>query len=472
MTPMVRFVVPLFAASLCAGCTLTTATGFEECDTNADCGEGRICVEHYCLPNKTPPGCGTVYGRDEPNAIPFGAALPLTPGGQLDQSEQQGLNAFVMALDEINSNEGVAGRPFVLHVCDTAGDSDKLQSMATWLSDEKHIVTLFTSGSGQTIAASTVTVPRDILVMTATSTSPAITDLQDTHGGKVGLVWRTAPSDAIQGAVLADTLLNDTRGRFTGVNKVGIVYLNDPYGNGLSFVLIDALQQAKTVKPLSYERGGSIDTVISQLNDFDPDLTILVAFPDDAARILNAAATTQHLVKADGHRWFFTDSAKDPALFSSVNQLDEIDGALGSAPASGALANSPAYAQFEGNFISKYGVNPSQYSFTANSYDAIYVTALGAAWAAQDGSGEISGPRIAEGLTHLSSGPQLQLSPGQFISARSQLQNGMDIDIVGTSGNLNFNATTGEAAARIEVWSINVAGQKFDTDEVRDPPGG
>ena len=161
----------LAGASL-SGCTLTTG-GFHECDTNEDCNDGRICQQNYCVVNQVPEGCGTTYGRDEPNAISIGAAVPLTANGQIDQSEQQDFNSVLLALDEINQREGVNGRPFVLHFCDTGGDAEKVRTMAAWLADEKKATTIITSGSAQTIAAANVTIDKGVLLMTATATSPA-----------------------------------------------------------------------------------------------------------------------------------------------------------------------------------------------------------------------------------------------------------------------------------------------------------
>lgn len=463
----------VIVAFVMSGCSLTAAGDFHECDGNEQCGEGRICVENYCIPNKTPEGCGTVYGVEDADAIPLAAALPLTTDGTTtDESERQGLNAMLLALEEINQNQGVNNRPFLLHFCDTQGDSEKLKAMAGWLIDEKKALAIITSGSAQTIAASTVTVPKNTLLVSATATSPAIAAIQDTNGGSVGLVWRTAPSDAIQGSVIADLLLNDLR--FSAVSKVGLIYLNDPYGQGLSGVLNEAFSgQMKTFDSLSYPRGGEVGGVVAQLDALNPDLTILVAFPDDAARILNAATLTTNLSEAAGHRWFLTDSAKDPTLLGNLSSPSQLDTAFGTAPAQGQLVNSPAYAQFKGSFTSKFGVDPNQYSFTSNSYDAIYVIALGTAFAAQGGSGALTGARIADGLTRLSQGAKVNIAPDQFITAKGQLQAGVSIDLVGTSGSLNFDAATGEAPARIEVWKVKLPERTgFATEEVRDPPGG
>jgi branched-chain amino acid transport system substrate-binding protein len=84
--------------------------------------------------------------------------------------------------------------------------------------------------SGATIAsANSVAIPNGVVMVSPASTSPAITGLDDN-----GLVFRTAPSDARQGQVLADVLL----GR--GINNVAVSYTNNDYGKGFA----DAFQAA------------------------------------------------------------------------------------------------------------------------------------------------------------------------------------------------------------------------------------
>ena len=449
----------MLPAVLLSGCSLVVG-GFEECTQDGDCEGGRICQTGYCVVDPVPEGCGRTEGAvDVEGAMPLGAALPLTPDGQTDQSEVMGLNALLIGLDEVNQRD-----PFVLHVCDSAGDPQRVQAQVTWLTEQMGAKAVVTSGSGQTIAAASAAVPLGTLVMTATATSPELTVLQDQ-----GLVWRTAPSDAIQGAVIADLLLNGTAYfDASSVQKVGLVSLNDPYGQGLTAVLIDAFEgQTKTLSTHQYERAGSIDNIIDALDAADPDVTVLVAFPDDAARILNAATTRANLAPVSGHRWFFTDSAKDPALMRGLTTNGQIEGALGTAPAQGA---GPAYTQFATSFVSRFRVDPAQFSFTSHSYDAMYLLALGSMWAkGADGTGEVTGARIAEGLRQLSAGQALQFRPTDLTAMKAALQQGQTIDVRGASGELDFNPDTGEAPSPIEVW--RVVGEGFETVEAgRQPP--
>ena len=68
-------------------------------------------------------------------------------------------------------------------------------------------------------------------MMSPAATSPQITDLSDDD-----LLWRTAPSDAIQGAAIANYLLKETT-----FNRIAIINRNDVYGNGLRDAILDPL---------------------------------------------------------------------------------------------------------------------------------------------------------------------------------------------------------------------------------------
>ncbi|XXF79308.1 ABC transporter substrate-binding protein [Myxococcaceae bacterium GXIMD 01537] len=449
----------LIVAATLSGCSLTAAGGLTECETSAECGENRVCTEGFCLP--LPNGCGQSYGSTAPGAIQIGAVLPISvsatvPDAGVDESEVQGLNAILLALEEVNQR-GVGGKEFTLNLCDTAFDPARTKTQAQWLVDEKKVVAMLTAGSSQTLAATSVTLPKGVLTMSSSATALDITSVQDSYNGSTfGLLWRTSPTDAIQGAVIA-SLLQDTA-RFPNVQKVGILYLDDPYGQGLFNVVTEKLKGKKTTQAAFYTRRGEVSAAVSQINSFDPDVTVLVGFEDDARRIILAAAQQPNLSKASGHRWFFTDSVKDAGLLNDSTVRDQVNGTLGTAPAQGAGA---AFDSFRSRFRARYNnVDPSNFSFTSHAYDAMYLFALGASYAQGQG-GEVTGVKMAEGLTKVTGGTQkFQLTSSNFTQASAELAAGRSIDVEGASGSLDFNAA-GEAPSPIELWQVS--GSEFTT---------
>lgn len=450
--------------------------GFNECAQDSDCSGGRVCVgaspdggERYCVAQVIPEGCLGVpdagvlatYGpADAGNVIHLGAAYAVTSGtsGVSDTRVEQ-LNGVVLALEEINQRR-LVGQQVVLHVCDTNNDNERLRAQLAWMADTLHVPAVLIPSSSQVLAAASVTVPRGVLLMSPTATSTDITALAANTDAGTRMVWRTAPSDAIQAKAISDLMLGTSAfdAGLATKQKVGILYENDPYGQGLNASVLDALTGNKTVQSFQYARGGDITSAVSQLDGFHPDVTLLVAFPEDAPRIVTAGLSTSSLKPDAGHQWLFTDSAKDPKLYTQT-AAGVVEGNYGTAAAQGAGSQ---YAIFANSFQSRFGVNPDSYAFTAHNYDAMYVLAYGMAYAlGSNGQGALTGEHIAQGLAHLSSGTALKVGPTDFVNATSQLGAGGSIDITGTSGELNFNPVTGEAPSQIEIWQVR--GQSFVT---------
>jgi branched-chain amino acid transport system substrate-binding protein len=450
------------STALLTGCSFTTAGGLSECESSSDCDKDMVCSNNFCLPQ--PAGCGQVYGDTSADAVQIGAALPLSlsavdPTQGQDASEVQGLNAIRLALDEIN-DRGAAGKKLALNVCDTAGDTAITSKQTEWLVNEKKIVALLTAGSAQTLAAAAITLPKEVLTMSSSGTSPELTKREDNT--KLGLLWRTAPSDAIQGKVIANLLLNDPD--LSTVQKVGILYLDDAYGQGLFNVITETLGTRKTVKAVPYPRKTeSIDAPLAQIDTFDPDITVLVGFEDDASRFIKRAATSTNMKAGTGHRWFFTDSAKDAALLSDSTVRGQIQGAYGTAPAQGA---GQAFSSFQSRFVAKYNADPSNFSFTSHAYDSMYLFGLGVAYS-QGTSNTVTGLKMAEGLTKVSSGTSIQLTSSNFTQAASELAANRSIDVEGASGSLMFDAA-GEAPSPIELWQVE--GSTFKSVRNVPPP--
>ena len=443
---------------LATGCSFTAAGGLDECTTSADCGQDKVCTQGLCLP--LPEGCGTRYGSQDANAIQFGALFPIRlttqPGAGVDVSDEQASNAARLALEQINQRN-FKGRQFALQFCDTANDVERAKRQAEWLVKEKKVPALITAGSSQTLAvAQSVAIPNNVLVMSYSASSPELTTLPDKNGGAVGLLWRTAASDAIQGRVIAQLPRSDAR--FGNPKRVGIVYVNDPYGSGLYETLSTALSAGASPilnEGYRYERRGDVRDTISRLNTFDPDLTVLIAFADDATNILKEAATRPNLRRApDGnHRWFFSDSVKDVALLSDSTAAAQARDFYGTAPAQGAGS---AFRSFESAFVSAYSKNPSEYAYTSNAYDAAYLLALSAIYS-QGTTESVTGTRMAEGLTKMStgtSGTTTQLTSSNFIPLAAELDAGRSVNVEGASGRLDFN-DAGEAPAPVELWQVS-----------------
>ncbi|HVE84875.1 MAG TPA: ABC transporter substrate-binding protein [Myxococcales bacterium] len=461
--PARRWAIALAGAAVVVAasrCSLIIGN-FTECgDGLPPCASGRACQNGYCI--EIPEGCNGVpdagvlasYGPDSGNPIRIGMLYGITNGaGMVNQARVQQLNAVLLATDEINQRAGAGGRPFALQVCDTENNTTLAKAQAIWMAERMGIKALLVPTSSAVVALADDVHARDVLLMSPTATAKEVTALNNPDGG-VRLVWRTAPSDNIQAKAISDLLAGTSvyDAGLSGVSRVGIAYLDDPYGQGLNVALGAQLNGLKTLQPTFYARGGDVDASVATLNAFNPDLTVLVGFPDDVVRIVTKAAATTNLSRAAGHRWFFTDSAKDPAIVVN-SPAGELEGSFGTTPAQ---TSGPTYSDFQSRFLGRYGTDPSSYAFIAHTYDAMYVVALGCSFAVgSSGTSPLTGSRIAEGLSHLESGTVVPLGPTTFTTARGAVQGGGSVDIQGASGQLDFSPGTGEAPGAIELWQVD-----------------
>jgi serine/threonine protein kinase len=316
------------------------------------------------LPSVPPPpeGCGQVYGSHARDRILIGATMPLTLGNKADGGQNQLLSATLLALDEINQRDGVATRPFALSVCDNRGDLDRIKSQVRYLVEELKVPAVVTSWSAQTLLAMGITLPAGVLTITADATSPELRHVPDGLNGAPRLLWRTTPSDEIQSRVIADLLIHAPE--WSSIERVGIVYMDDPYGQGLAVPMSLLLRRgAKEVHAFQYAYRGDITATVKQLAATHPQITVVVGFPYDMVRILNMAATVPELTRAAGHRWFFTDAGKEQSIFT-VEHPDEIEGAHGTAPA---RPESDAYAAFSARFSARFHIDSGRTSPSPHS---------------------------------------------------------------------------------------------------------
>ena len=131
-----------------------------------------------------------------------------------------------LAIAEVNAAGGVMGHS----VTAVRGDSTCVDSNAATAAAERMVTAdgvvaiMGADCSGVTAAVlANVGVPNGVMMISPSATSPALTTAQDN-----GLFFRTAPSDARQGQLLAEQTIA------RGITSVATTYVNNDYGVGLS----------------------------------------------------------------------------------------------------------------------------------------------------------------------------------------------------------------------------------------------
>jgi branched-chain amino acid transport system substrate-binding protein len=391
--------------------------------------------------------CTRVYGASatdletfDQNTILLGSILPTT--GDLKTRGRKMEQAVELAVDEINMAGGILGKKIAVLFCDSATSYATAKRAMMHLIDLERVPAVIGPADSAVVIETFTDVAKEakLLVMSPFATSPQITDLSDND-----LLWRTAPSDAIQGAAIANYLLEE--GSF---HKIAIVNRNDTYGNGIrdaialplcdTFPCTDAMRFYNSVyDKKTWEKDQS--KIVAELEEFEPGITVVIGYFEDGGAFLELTKDTKmdRFVLTDG-----LDSDKLKDLDLSDKQLCRL---VGTRPG---LPSSRNYQSFSLRFSAKYGeVEP----YTANAYDATYLIAY--AIAATDTS-RPTGPDVAKGLRRLSKGETI--SPGTFDwdVATQMLSSSPDatINYEGASGPLDFDEN-GEAPSDIEGWAFN-----------------
>jgi len=452
----------------------------DQCESDADCdavGRGLRCDRGFCTKRdllQVDGPCDRIFGEDPRTADPgsvilIGSILPKS--GALGTQGQPMENGVELAVSQINQIGGVLGRKLGVLACDSGTNAAQAVASARHLIDVGNVDAIVGAGaSGTTIDAfSTVAKQAGVLMVSPSATSPAITNLPDD-----GLLWRTAPSDAIQGRAIAGYLLE--RG-FGPDAHIAIVNRDDAYGNGLALVIRQeycaALQTctAQTFQTEVYAGEGELAvigteqaTIVEDLVAYQPDAVVLIAFPEDGLQFLSLAS-------GKGFDFVLTDGTKDQGLLgahltSPPEGLPVIDdetlctlvGTNPSAPAA------MYFDAFSTAYTARFDVAPN--NFEAKAYDATY--AIGLAYAAATGAGvlaeDIDGRALAQGLTRLSAGDDVRFGIEDWNTGVTTLSSGdrSTVDISGASGPLDFNAVVGEAPGAIDLWRLDLDAPQDD----------
>ncbi len=438
------------------GCSVSQ--DYNQCQKDADCqpvgGTKRFCTgDHLCVAG-TPADklCTKMYpAQPSAGAVPVGVLAQLAT--DLGGTDTLLLSAIELAVDEVNTYAGAGQRPIVLHICDTtATDDDALKAMEI-LTRERNVVAVIGPTSSREVIAVAVEAGRaGVPLVSPSATASAISDLP-----QKGLIFRTAPSDNLQGPVLSHLVIKNGA-------KLALVFVDDAYGTGLSGAFVSGWAKGGVQNTPSFNRAvkeGDKAAVAKAVSDVLalPSLDYVVAIVSlDAAPLLegwrNLPFTTQILM---------TDGAKSDTLLALITEPNappamHFTRVHGTSPT--VSLSSSAYVTFQLAFSAKYnGMSPSSDPFTAYGYDCLYGVAVALGNAR---GGEVTGPVVAAGLARISGGDSLTpVGRASYLSAVQKMAAGKNVPLDGASGPVRFTVTGDRDQALFEEWGIDVDKKMF-----------
>lgn len=284
-------------------------------------------------------------------------------------------------------------------------------------------------------------------VISMSATSSSLTDLEPPATDQTpGLLWRTAPPDITQAA----TIVSDMQGR--ALTSIAIVYEQGPYGDGLATSVQAGFEAGGgSVVVFSFSSPSTRDDVIGLAGGTGVDEVLFVSSQtDDSVRFLGFANSS---TAYDTETLFLTDGAANSDLLLGIGGVSPsvYSRVRGTRPAP---PSGPVYDTFRSSFNARNpGYDADTLSYTAHSYDAGWLAVYGTAWAIYQESA-FAGRAVAHGLRHLSAGPSFQVRAGTWPSIREAFRAGDGVDVMGASGDLDYDPVTEETTGPIELWCI------------------
>ena len=384
-------------------------------------------------------------GGGEVGELKVGVLVPLTGG--LGPFGGPGAQAADLAAAQVNAAAGESGISISLVQEDTKSDAQAAQEAATKLIESDGVAAIAGPwGTDEvTATAENVTVPAGIPIVSPSATQPAITDLDDD-----GLVFRTPPSDAIQGRVLAQLVAREI-GADATLNTGG---RNDAYGTALVEEFTTAWEAGggTVAKNVPYNPlAASLNSEAQQLASGNPDGWMIIDYADDWAKMGPALVRTGNW---DPAKTFTGDGLKSNNLPARIGK-PATEGMRATAPTS---VDAPAGPAFDALWTAEIGEDRQTYD--AQNFDAVVLIALAAA------AGGSSDPAaIAENLQAVSGPPGDKYTFEQLAEALQAAADGTDIDYEGASGPIDFDDAGDPSSASYGTWSYT-DGKLLETDEV------
>ena len=378
---------------------------------------------------------------DEPAATGGGADGTLTFGGILPETGNLAFlgppefAAVELAVADINEAGGVLGNDVVWLPGDSGDNGDVANATVDRLLAENVDAFIGAASSGVSLTVIDKITQAGVIQFSPANTSPAFTDYDDN-----GLYFRTAPSDVIQGAALADIMLQD------GAETAAFLVLNDSYGTGLlefSSGPYEAGGGSVVVEQIYDPKAENFDAEISAVAEADPDAIVIIGF-DETAQILQGLIE-QGFGPAD-KLVYGTDGNMGNALAEAFDDPTVLSGMRGTLPG---VDVAGTLADFEAALLE---VDPEliDFSYAAESYDAVVLVALGAIAAGSDDP-----TAIAAEINGLTQGGEVCEN---FADCAKLLEEGADIDYNGLSGPLSFIDAGEPSEASVLTLEFNAEG--------------
>ncbi|MFL2788335.1 MAG: ABC transporter substrate-binding protein [Paracoccaceae bacterium] len=351
-----------------------------------------------------------IAGAASAEDIKLGIVFGFT--GPIESLTQPMAQAAEMAMKEVSDSGALLGGATVEGI---RGDSTCIDSAAAVAATERLVTSDKVNGivggdcSGVTGAMlQNVARPNGIVMISPSATSPALSTAEDD-----GLFFRTSPSDARQGQVMTEIIME------RGINSVAVTYTNSDYGKGLADAFESAFVAAggTVTINLAHEDGkADYSAEVGALAAAGGDLLVVAGYVDQGGDgIMRASIDTGAF-----DLYHFPDGMISTNLEDNFG--NDINGSQGQHPGTDSPGAASVAAMGEANGFD--GSSP----FAPESYDAAALIML-----AMQAAGSSSSADYASKVMDVANAPGVQIFPGELAKGLKILADGGEIDYVGGS---------------------------------------
>jgi branched-chain amino acid transport system substrate-binding protein len=289
--------------------------------------------------------------------------------------------------------------------------------------------------SGVTTAiANNVAVPNGVTMISPSATSPALSTIADN-----GYFFRTAPSDARQGQVLAEITME------RGISQVAVTFTNNDYGKGLSDAFINAYKGlgGKVSAVVPHEDGkADYSAEVGTLDASGAGVLAVFGYVDQGGR---------HMIQTSIDSGAFDKFILADGMFgeSLLKNVDgDLSGTFGTVPGTDSKGAASFAEMAKGAGIKAGG------PFTGEAYDAAALLVL-----AMQSGGSTNRAAIASNVLAVANTPGEKIMPGELGKALRILASGGAVEYVGAT-NVEL-VGPGEASGSYKEFEVK--GKAFTT---------
>ncbi|MGL4412707.1 MAG: branched-chain amino acid ABC transporter substrate-binding protein [Roseinatronobacter sp.] len=316
-----------------------------------------------------------------------------------------------MAWNEINESGLFLGGHTISSVRadSTCVDSSAAQAAAERMISSDGVVAIMGADcSGVTMAVlQNVAMSAGVPMISPSATSPAFTTTESN-----GLFFRTSPSDARQGEILAGIVME------RGFSEVALTYTNNDYGSGFANAFEESFLELGgtiTSKVAHEEARGDYSAEVGQLASAGGDALVILGYVDGGGSMLRTAYELGAF-----ESFFIGDGMYGDEMISAVGEA--LEGTIGTIPWAEGEGADTFHAMAE-----EAGVQ-GQSSYTRESYDAAALLALAA-----QAAGEATPEGIAANILNVANAPGEEILPGDLARALQILADGGEVNYMGAT---------------------------------------